>query len=773
MQPTLYYLVFFILIVVCALGVAVSAQSRVPKIWTEVSEPAIRYRSAERGITPTAYRVFRLNKTALESLLVRAPQEFSEAGRFTETVVTLPMPDGTLSRFRVEQSPIIEPGLAEKYPELAQTYRGRGIDDPAATARFDLMRNGFHSMILSPGGTVMVDPYSPLDTANYISYFKRDAPKQSDFSCEFEESNDFPAMFSTKKPAARELIPDAAGPEVASGTLLRTYRLALAATAEYTAVAGGGTVAGALAAQVVVMNRVNGVYERDVAIRMVITASNDLIVYTDPASDPYTNGSGSTMLGQNQTNLDSVIGNANYDIGHVFSTGGGGIATLNGPCGSTKARGVTGLSNPLGDPFAIDYVAHEMGHQWGAPHTFNGSGGSCVGGNRSAGSAYEPGSGITIMAYAGICGSQNLAAHSIDTFHVKSLQDIIAYSQSGPGNTCAVALPTGNTPPSVSVIGGTSFTIPRLTPFTLTATGTDSEGDTLTYDWQEFDLGASTSAVPNTDSDNSARPIFRVYPATTNPDRTFPSLQYILNNGGVPPSTTAGFLTGELLPSIGRTMDFQVIARDNHSGGGGISTAAATVIVDGTSGPFTVTAPNSAETWFAGQTKAIRWDVNNTNVGSVNATDVKISLSTDGGRTFPMVIASSTPNDGSFDFTVPMLSTAQARIKIEAVGNIFFDINDTNFAVVPATQSTGLIVGRVTTAAGFGIPKIVVTLTGPLGTQTAMTNGFGYFLFDSVPSGLNYTIAPQPRKGYTFSPRSIAFGLNTDISNVNFTGQLN
>lgn len=752
---------------------AAAAQKRSAKIWTEVSESSIQKRGAERLVTPNYYRVFRLDKAELQAVLHSAPQEFDAAERAAETILSLPMPDGSMARFRVSQSPIVEPGLAAKYPGLDQTYVGQGIDDPTATVRFDMMPSGFHSMILSPHGTVMVDPYAAGDTDNYMSYFKRDAPRSSDFACDMENANLVDSMFprKTKGSMYRDLIPDAAAPEVSSGGTLRTYRLALAATGEYTAVFGG-TVAGALAAEVTIMNRVNGVYERDLAIRMIIIANNDLITYTNSTTDPYTNNDGQTMLGQNQANIDSVIGSANYDIGHVFSTGGGGIATVAGPCGASKARGVTGLSNPTGDAFAIDYVAHEMGHQWGAQHSFNSTVSNCGGGNRSASSAYEPGSGITIMGYAGICGSQNLDSHSIDTFHVKSLQDIINYSQTGTGSTCAVSIATGNTPPTVAVVGGPTFNVPKQTPFTLTAAATDANGDTVTYDWQEFDLGSSTTAVPNVDADG-ARPIFRVYSPTTSPSRTFPSLQYVLSNSSVPPATTGPFMTGEFMPAISRTMNFQVIARDNRLNGGGINTAMATVNVDGTSGPFIVTSPNAPQTWFAGQNKTITWDVANTNASPVNATNVKISLSTDGGASFPTVLAANATNNGTFSFTVPSVDTTQARIKVEAAGNIFFDISDTNFSITSAAQTSGLLIGRLTTAAGYGIPRVVVALSGPNGTQLAVTNGFGYYRFEAVPFGQNYTITPRPAKRYTFSPVSSTLTLNADNTSVNFTGQFN
>ncbi|MEP6848822.1 MAG: zinc-dependent metalloprotease family protein [Acidobacteriota bacterium] len=670
-------------------------------IWTNIDDRKLKLRTAGRQRVPDRYQTYGLNKSALKELLGKAPEEFTQNGALNETILTLPMPDGSFARFSIEHSLVVEPGLLDKFPELGATYRGQGVDDPTATARLDLLPNGFHAMILSPTGTYLVDPYAVGDTNNYVSYSKDDLARISTFECAFDDQNQLDAISSPSLSDLSNFLPNE--PQVTSGAQLRTYRLALAADNEYAVAVGGNTVAGTLAAQVLIMNRVNGVYERDLAIHMNIVANNNLIVYAGDnmcsgvactaANDPYTNNNGSTMLGENQTNIDAAIGSANYDIGHVFSTGGGGVASLRVPCGGSKARGVTGLSNPVGDAFAIDYVAHEMGHEWGGNHTFNSTVSNCGGGNRAATAAYEPGSGITIMAYAGICGNQDLALHSIDTFHVKSLEEIVAYSQTSTGNTCAVTTSSGNTPPSVSVVGGPAFNIPKQTPFTLTATGSDVNGDTLTYDWQEYDLGAATTAVPNSDS-VAALPIFRPYTGKSSSARTFPSPQYILNNANVPPSTfdcgrgAANLcLVGELLPSITRTMTFKVVARDNRANAGGINSAIATVNVDGNSGPFAVTAPNTNVNW-AGGTHTVTWNVANTSAPPVSVSTVKISLSIDGGQTFPTVLNSGVPNNGAATVLIPSLTTSTARIKVEAVGSIFFDLSDTNFSISPGTMAT-------------------------------------------------------------------------------------
>ncbi|HJQ71162.1 MAG TPA: zinc-dependent metalloprotease family protein [Blastocatellia bacterium] len=648
-------------------------------LWQEVDEKTIPLQG-ERAVVPTVYRTFRLDQKQLSSILAVTPKEFSPSAATAAVTITLPMPDGKLARFHAEESPIMEPGLAAQFPEI-KTYRGQGIDDPTATTRFDLTPAGFHAIVLSASDTVYVDPYAKDETAHYVSYYKRDYRRQgASFQCFFDEANkDLP-----QAPARQ-------APSVSNAGTLRTYRLALAATVEYTA-AAGGTVPAAMARMTTTMNRVNGIYERDLSIRMVMVANNASLVFT-AEPDGYTNNNGFTMLGQNQTKLDTVIGNANYDIGHVFSTGGGGVAQLNVPCvTNNKARGVTGLSNPVGDVFDVDYVSHEIGHQFGANHTFNGSSGSCSSSFSPA--KHEPGSGSTIMAYAGICSLQDLQLNSNDYFHVKSIEEILDYVTNGSG-TCAAQTATGNSQPTVNA--GPDFTIPKGTPFTLTATGGDPNGDALTYCWEEYDLGPSSP--PDNDADGFARPIFRSYSPVPSSSRTFPSLGYILNNANTPPPSYACAngvgvcATGEVLPAITRQMSFQVTARDNRAGGGGISTDTVAINVTATSGPFFIMQPDTATTWNSGESQTVTWDVANTTAGPVNCANVKISLSTDGGNTFPVVVAASTPNDGTQNVIVPCAPTTKARIKVEAVGNIFFDVSSADFtingpgiSVSPSTQ---------------------------------------------------------------------------------------
>ena len=644
------------------------------ELWRFVDAGSIS-RKAERATLPRSYKTLRLNKVAMRNLLSQAPLEFSEAASGSDVVITLPMPDGTLARFRVVESPIMESSLAARFPEI-KTYQGQGIDDPTATTRFDWTPKGFHAIVLSASNTVYVDPYGTAGN-EYISYYKRDYVREREvFQCRFESS-------SGSNLSAKETTPQL----VNNGGTLHTYRLAVAATAEYTAY-HGGTVALALAAINTTINRVNGIYERELSVRMVLIANETNIIHTDTTTDDYTNGDASLMIDENQKELDKDIGNANYDIGHVFGTDSGGLAGTGVCNNAVKARGVTGSSDPVGDAFDVDYVAHEIGHQFGANHTFNGSTDDCNG-NREPTAAYEPGSGSTIMGYPGICGAENLQSNVNDYFHVKSLEEIVAFVN---GNGCDTEASNGNVIPLVNA--GSNFTIPISTPFMLTASGSDANGDALTFAWEEYDLG--TQSPPNTD--DGSRPIFRSFNPTTSPARTFPKLSDILNN-------TSTF--GESLPTTTRTMTFQVTARDNRAGGGAINSASMQVNVTNSSGPFAVTQPNSAVVWTVGETRTVTWAVANTTAAPVSCANVKISLSTNGGLTFPTVLSASTANDGTETVTVPNLPTTTARIKVEAVGNIFFDISNANFIVNAPPVIT--------------CPSNIVKATDP-GVCTAVTN---------------------------------------------------
>lgn len=664
----------------CLLAGAAPGIATAADLWSDVA-PSTILQTGERQIVPDRARTVSVDLNALRAQLELAPAR--ESGQSIE--IELPMPYGGTQRFAIAESPIMAPELAAKFPELT-TYWGRGVDDPAATGRFDLTPTGFHGMVVSPNGSFYIDPWQRDDTAHYQSYYKHDFSSDRSFDCTVERDP--------------ELTPDVLGENGQggdrSGTQLRTYRTVVAATGEYTAY-HGGTVAAGMAAIVTAMNRVNEVYEREVSIHMTLVANNDLVVYTNSGTDPYTNNNGSTMLGQNQANLDAVIGTANYDIGHVFSTGGGGIAGLAVICrAGLKARGVTGLPAPIGDPFYIDYVAHEMGHQYAGNHTFNGNAGSCAGGNRNAATAYEPGSGSTIMAYAGICGSQNLQTHSDDYFHWVSIQEIVNYTNFGAGNGCPVTTATGAIEPTVDA-GTGGFAIPLSTPFALTATATTT--GTAYYCWEEADLGAA--GHPNAPSGNA--PIFRSFDPVTSPSRTFPKQSDLLNNVHT---------IGELLPTYTRSLNFRVTVRDVQAGGVGVNydNLAFTVA---SSGPFLVTDPNTAVTWSAGALETVTWDVAGTTAAPVSCANVNILLSVDGGVTWPYTLASNTPNDGVEQVNAPAVVTTTARVKVEAADNVFFDISNTNFEI---QTSTG-----VADAPIFGRPQLLGNQPNPFGAQTTLS----------------------------------------------------
>jgi len=674
----------------------------------------------KRAVTPDKFLVYGLDRNALKQVLDQAPIEFTPAARLKDIVLEIPSPDGTLQRFRIEESQVLSPEIQAQFPDW-RYYQGYGIDDPTATARFDVTVAGFHAQILSTGGTYLIDPFQADDRGNYIVYYKNQVQKTGTFHCLVDaQLNDGAPSVGTFDNA----------PAFSHGTQIRVYRTAIAVTGEYTVALGGQTPA--FAQVTTTVNRVNGIYRKDFAVGLMLVSGTNL-VYPDPATDPYTNAVSGGQLDANQTNINTVIGVANYDFGHLFTTApDNGLAALNAVCGSSKARGASSKPNPTGDPFDVDYVAHEMGHQIGGNHTFNATA-NC---NQSPAAArMEAGSGVTIMGYAGICSSiSNLAAHSIDNFHVYNQTESINFITTGGGAGCGT-LTTG-TPNAIPVIAPlTNYSIPFNTPFSLTASATDGDGDALTYSWEQFNAGATPSNYPGSPDDDdttlAARPILRPYSPMANPTRIFPSLVYILNNANEPPLTYTGTsatgamcnpgvtcITGEDLPSIARTMNFRISVRDNR---GGVADSGMTVASVNTTTPFRITVANTPTNLTAGNPFTVTWDVSGTTAAPISTENVKISFSTDGGQTFPIILAASTANDGAEAITVPATQTTTGRIKIEAVGNIFFDINNANISIVqpggPAIINAGAVAITAEscgTANGIPDPGETVTVTLPL-----------------------------------------------------------
>lgn len=724
----------------------VSAQlGTTPPLWTPEPTTTVDRQAGERRIQPQVYRAFALDIERLRGQLAQAPMERTQAAKDQAPVLDIPLPDGAIVRFAVWESPIMEKGLAQRYPGI-RTYAGRAVDDAALTIRFDLTPQGFHGMLFTQQhGTVFIDPLYQGQQRLYQVYAKKDfvAPAYKTFSC---ASHEHPAS-------------DPAGDTHSHHKLLgdcqlRTYRLALSCSGEY-AQFHGGTVEQVLGAMVTTMNRINGVYEREFTVRMNLVSNNDTLIFLNPDTDPFTNNDVGAMLGENQNIVDSLIGTEKYDIGHVFGTGGGGVAGYGVVCNpDAKAIGVTGGGAPVGDPFDIDYVAHEIGHQFAGSHTFRG----CGNGNENDPTALEPGSGSTIMAYAGICGD-NVQMNSNDYFHGYNLEEMTNFITFGGGNTCAERIPINNQPPAVTG-SEQAYVIPLGTPFFLTAEANDPDGDAITYCWEQFDSELSPQPpLP----DNAGGPNFRTLSPSSSPTRYFPALSALANNGP---------FDWEVLPTVAREMNFRVSVRDNVLGGGCTDQGNARVTVSDTAGPFVVTNPTTAGiSWTAGGQEMVYWDVANTQFAPVNCAEVDILLSTDGGLSYPIVLASGVLNNGFYPVDVPQINTQSARVMVVCASSIFFDISNNNFSIeapepgfVLQTEPNALISCGVDV---LDIALTVDTISGFEGTVALGVSGLpegvvATFDQDSLQAGGQATL--------TLSGLAAASGLYTLVLTGNGNG---
>ena len=724
MTKKLHFLLLFILFVGFSYG-----QS---KLWTKVSEEKLGgLEKMERASVPSVYQIMHLDLNAFKQTLVGAPLDTE--GHISNTIVSFPNSNGELSSFRVYEAPIMEKGLADRYPDI-KSYAAVGVDNPSVKLRFSITLFGLHVMSTSGDeGTYYIDTYTK-DLNNYIVYNRKDLYTVRTFACHFQDNHE--EIAEQNRNAVENQI-------LATDGIFRQYRLAMACTIEYAAFhvtaagLGSGTLAqkkaAVLAAMNVTMTRVNGIYERDMSLRMNLVANNDVIIFID--SDSFSNNSAGNLINESQTVIDAAIGTANYDIGHTVSTGGGGLAGLGVVCNSTnKARGITGSPSPVGDPYDIDYVAHEMGHQFGGPHTFSSNDdttGNCDSINVSNTNAVEPGSGSTIMAYAGIC-EENVQSNSDAYFHAVSIASMNAVMISS-GN-CAPQAANGNNPPVISAL--TSYTIPRGTAFMLTGNATDANPSaSLTYCWEQ------TNAAPGTNFPTSSQttgPVYRSRNPSTSPTRYMPQMSDILSGNLTP--------TWEVTPNVARTLNFALTVRDNQTPTGGQTARAnMSVTIDATRGPLTVTSQNTTGISYpTSSVQAVTWAVNNTNT-SAGGANVDILITNNNGVTWTTLLA-NTPNDGSENVTMPATASPFCRLMVKASGNIFFHVNSTDFAVGYVvtntcntyTNSNVLVIPDGT---GVNIYGSVVTNTINVPTSTTITDvNIGLNVSHTYPQDLQIAI---------------------------------
>ncbi len=565
-------------------------------------------------------------------------------------LIDLPLPDGSFAKFKLTSSQVMHPELAAKYPRI-KTFSGQQVGRSKNTGQFDITPHGFHAVFNQGDEQVFIDPSSRASNRHYHNYYRKDAQPidNTEFSKRLapRKTANYSDVASLKKSAAA----------VAKTTNIITYKLAIATTGEY-ATFHGGTTESTLAALVTLVNRLNDVYQRDLSMKFELVANNDSIIFTDSSTDPFDNTDDDIDL--NAGVIDGAIGAENYDIGHLVGTGGGGLAGFRVVCTSIKAEGVTGSRRPTSDSFYIDYVAHEIGHQFGADHTFNGGDGACDG-NRASDSAYEPGSASTIMGYAGICGSQNIQNSSDPYFHIHSIDQIRSFT--APLANCGTQSTLVNDAPIVNA--GADHTIPAKTPFTLVGSATDVDNDNLTYSWEQFDLGAESNNASEDAIDDGFRPLFRTFSPTNSAERTLPKLADILGN-----STSYG----EALPSVERELNFRLVVRDNQNN---LVDDAMKINVIAVPEGFSV---NDISNWNS-SAQTVTWFTAGTENAPVACSAVDILLSTDSGISFPQTLVSNTENDGSQHVVLENLASTRARIKIACSNNIFFAINNADFNI--------------------------------------------------------------------------------------------
>jgi hypothetical protein len=630
-------------------------------LWQEVQSKDMVTQGERTSALPKHYRVLRLNAAAFEQQTSQVPQPSTLTVQSSPAVVELPLPGGGYREFRIVQSEVMPKALADQYPEI-HSYAGEAVGDSSVKLRLDWSPSGLHAMVTTPKGVVLIEPYAQRGGDLYLNFYQHDAKRlqREHEGPDFIDKPEGQGQWDTLK------LPAAEPSSRSTGDKLRIYKVAVAASSSYSQYFGLDEKE-VMASIVRAINRVNGIYQQELSVKFELVEENKKILFLNQKTDPYYGLINRPLLEKNQKVLDEKIGSKNYHLGHVFIIAEDGLAMSPSVCDpESKAKGYTGAKQPAGDAFWVDYVAHEMGHQLGASHTFNSPLGSCGGINRAVDSAYEIGSGVTIMGYAGICGADNIQKNSIPYFHVRSFDQIAENVWSGEGSSCGDVTNTGNAPPTVDA-GASGAQIPKQTPFFLKGQGNDVDGDRLTYSWEEYDLGQEAATVKTTEAQEEGLgivPLFRSFAPKQGDVRVFPQVASILSGE---------LKTGEVLPGYSRTLSFRLVARDGK--GGVAASSVRTINVVGGAGPFVITKPAQTDTWsvYTGTAK-VQWDVAHTDEVPISCNTVNIALSLDDGKSFTG-LAMGVANSGEKEVTVPNTPSNKARVRVLCPGKFFASIS--------------------------------------------------------------------------------------------------
>ena len=723
-----------------------------PNFWVRIApEDIVLSEKAEKQMEPLRFKAFKLDYAQMAAYLNNAPREFTAEARQQSFLVSLPLSNGKMETFAVAKTRVMAASLEALHPEIG-TYAGSSLNDPGKQVRITVTPGwGFRAMITrADKGVEYVEPVAEWQNLYYMAYDRTDLVPDAraaliPFCKELHDDAIQSKLVTTENgPGERGL---------GGGVNLKVYRFACAATGEFTQ-DNGGTKDLAFQKITTLTNQLNSIYERDINIRVELIAQSYDAIFLDPATDPYLNFTVGSWMQQNSQILGQVIGAQLYDIGHVLSRHYDddpnlGIAILGSCCSLGKGAGCSSWPGPpYGDEF-LGIVAHEMGHQWSAGHTFN----QCNPGDGfSFESACEPGGGNTILAY-NYCGANNTTGDRDLYYHACTIGQIRQFVETQTGATCGTELPTTNNAPMVSTAYPVLTYIPISTPFELTGISNDPDGDALTYTWDQIDLGPSTalgSPIQNS-------PLFRWYEPTPNPTRTFPNIQTVISNNN---NKT------EVLPTYNREINLVFVARDNRIGGGGIAWDTVKLKSTTTAGPFLVTYPNEPNlTWKVGEYQTILWDVANTNRGLVNAKTVNIRLSTDNGLSYPISLATGVPNNGKYCIQTPNNVGSNMRIRIEAADNVFFDISNNKFAIVPPTAGVSLC-----TASGFDLACLPTEYTTSISTVGLGGSTEPIALSASgLPSGASATFSPNPVQPGSSSIMTVSFPNNSPENTFDIT----